>query len=472
MPLSLNQLNKPIIHKASILFALPVVLISFFISRVHQSESSVSASNLGWLTIFQFAALTIVMLTAWWSAPKIKKSFCFNFWSQSNPLHKQHPFIKIRLLLAVGVILRLVLIPIDSYTSNDVARYMFDGKIAISGLDPYQVNHNAPELAELKAKWQPPEEHAKYPTLYPPLALSLFALSASFGADNAALVWKLITTLASIATLGILTLMLRDLKKLHHLSLVALSPLLILEAGVGIHLDAVSTLLIAFALFSFLKHKHFFTGLFIGLGVLTKILPLMLMLPLFFGVKKIKPALTLATSMVLTVAVGYGIILALGFIPVGSIVTLFEKWRFGSPLFSFLSSITSGKLLLASMLFFIISAASIIFIKTLKLKQKITVTSPLLVWSMAIILLISPVVFPWYLMPLVPLVVLNPRPFMLTWISLMPLTYEVLGEFAANGSWMPANWPLMVVTISAFVALYFELRQSKLEQQNSNYQLT
>ena len=63
-----------------------------------------------------------------------------------------------------------------------------------------QVAHDAPELAELRSVWQPPVEHVQYPTLYPPLSLALFSLSASAGVDAAPVVWKVLATLAVAAS--------------------------------------------------------------------------------------------------------------------------------------------------------------------------------------------------------------------------------------------------------------------------------
>jgi hypothetical protein len=62
-------------------------------------------------------------------------------------------------------------------------------------------------------------------------------------------------------------------------------------------------------------------------------------------------------------------------------------------------------------------------------------------------LVFTPVVYPWYLMPLVPLTALQPRAWAIGWITILPLTYEVIDRFDACGVWEPAVWPLLLVVL-------------------------
>lgn len=413
---------------------------SYYLNEVYLGHAWFDSNHLGWLTVLQFFMLTCLMFLAWWSAPKAET------------------FKDIRFLLVTALLVRVILIPIDSFTSNDVNRYMFDGKIALSGLDPYRVNHNDPALKELKQQWSPPEEHAKYPTLYPPLALALFTVVATAGPEHAPMVWKLTVTAFGIMTVIIIALILKSLGQLRQLSLVAFSPLLILETGVGVHIDVVSALLVSVALYAFHFQKLLWAGFFIGLGALTKILPIMLLLPLFFGLKKVACKFQIGIAAIMTIIAAYAMSLFSGFIPFGSIATLFEKWRFGSPVFNTLAALFDGTMLFYTITGILIVACLMLVYTSCKLQKTISVTSPLLLWSMAIILILSPVVFPWYLMALVPLLALSPRPFFLVWISLLPLTYEVLGGFVSAGQWTPATWPLIVIAIGFMGSIYFELR--------------
>ena len=73
--------------------------------------------------------------------------------------------------------------------------------------------------------------------------------------------------------------------------------------------------------------------------------------------------------------------------------------------------------------------------------------------ALAIPLLISPVVFPWYLVPLVPLIALRPSGFWIAWATAVPLTYEVIDRFDSVGTWQPASWQLWIIGASCCLGL-------------------
>ncbi|MEL7058866.1 MAG: hypothetical protein AAGN46_02450 [Acidobacteriota bacterium] len=93
----------------------------------------------------------------------------------------------IALVLGVALLLRLLLLPLAPTFSDDVLRYVWDGRVLGAGFDPYR---HAPEdlaLAELRdARWQA-MPHKEVPTVYPPLALGVFALAAWLPAPLVAL---------------------------------------------------------------------------------------------------------------------------------------------------------------------------------------------------------------------------------------------------------------------------------------------
>lgn len=418
--------------------SLLTVICSYLIEDGVAGSGIVGQSMIGTATILQFAVISACMLVAWW---RTKQSISEN---------------EVQLLLITGVIALILLIPVDSYTSNDVSRYLFDGKLAISGFDPYRVNHNAPELAELKAQWQPPEEHAKYVTLYPPIALALFSISAAFGHEYATLIWKLFATIASITTLVLGTHLLRKTQQQKHFPLLALSPLLILETGVGAHLDSFTALSVCLILWAWLRENPLLTGIFIALGAMIKILPLALLLPVVLSYRRFPQTVILIAAVFFTLALGYGLTFSLGFEPIGSIGVFFQKWRFGSPLFTALESLLTPVWLSVTVLSVLVVGTLTVLIRHIKFRKNhslnIVEHHTFFIKQMQIILalplLVSPVIFPWYLMIMVPLVVLAPQAWLLAWIILLPLTYEVLNQFIGDDSWQPAQWPLWVIGIA------------------------
>ncbi len=389
-------------------------------------------------------------------------------------------FSPVSALLLVGVLVRLLLLFTEPYTSNDVSRYLFDGRIALAGFDPYRIPHSHPELASLRELWAPPDEHTKYVTLYPPLALSLFSLAASFGPLKAIWAWKIISLFASLIVLWLGFKVLERAGKLQNLPLLALSPLLILEAGSGLHLDILTAAAVLAAVYHWQSKNIALVGLFIGIGGLLKILPMVLLLPFFVVLDDWRLRLRLVLTALGVWLSGYMIFFLIGFKPIGSLAVFFEKWRSGSAFFLWLEPHLSQ----SAMLFLALSVTAVGFvvIAAYLWREKLKVTNMeraqgiksvestkdrelknegsvflAMQFSMALPLLVSPVVFPWYLLPIICLLALRPNLLIILWSLSIPLLYEVLGQFACCNVWAPATWPIHTIGISLMLAIFISL---------------
>lgn len=469
---------------ASLVGAVLVASMSHWLSEVHSqlSQAVITSTTIelggdGWslansdlaqwgmgnLVIAQFTLMCLCMLVAWYSVHAYQQKTQQK--GQQNASFAASMARISWLILAAGILARIVLLGVEPYTSNDVDRYLFDGRIALTGLDPYQVSHDDPALVELRSIWQPPAEHAAYPTLYPPLALALFSVAASVGIDHAQWLWQLMLTCASIASLWLMFLLLKAHNKLVHLPLIALSPIVIIETGAALHVDAFSTLAIVAALYCWQRNKLALAGIFIGLGVLIKILPLVLLMPLVLANFSLRRAVTIVASAIATISLGYAITLALGLYPVGSIGVFFEKWRFAAPLFSLLTPLgTQGFIAaLAGVTLSLIAIVGYLASRQQANAQKPAANNEQTLLSNDLVsacqlalfipLFISPVLFPWYLMPLAALVALKPNLALLLILGVMPFTYEVLDQFVCCQIWQPAQWPINLLAGAYLFAL-------------------
>ncbi len=81
------------------------------------------------------------------------------------------------LLLVVAVLLRAVAVAHDPQLSDDLYRYVWDGRVQAAGINPYLYAPDAEALAPLRdgAIW-PRVNHKAQPTPYPPLSQVYFAL--------------------------------------------------------------------------------------------------------------------------------------------------------------------------------------------------------------------------------------------------------------------------------------------------------
>jgi len=354
---------------------------------------------------------------------------------------------QVQKLLVLGVLARLVLLGVPAFTTHDVERYLWDGAVALQGLDPYVITPNDDVVSELRSIFPTPEEHAAYPTLYPPLALAIYTLCALAGPIWGIWLWKLLITFASIATLFVVNAILRHLKAQRHLALIALSPLMLLEVGIGAHVDALSALALSSALWAYQRARWFAVGVAIGLGACIKLLPLAALGPILIATPLTRwPKIIIGSTG--CVALIYGAALALSMRPIGNLGVFFDKWRNGSPVNSLLESAFPT---FEHTLFTLPAAVALGCLALYRSRQDLHAG---LLWMLATPLLLSPIVFPWYLLVLVPLAAIRPSAVLILWLTSVPLAYEVLDRFELTGEWSPATWPLVIIALGWLIGAW------------------
>ncbi|MFW6066955.1 MAG: glycosyltransferase 87 family protein [Myxococcota bacterium] len=337
-----------------------------------------------------------------------------------------------------GVLTYVLLVAVPSYASHDVLRYLWDGHVLLSGADPYRL---APAAGAIGG-WALPPDNLDYPTLYPPGALVLFAAAAAAGPSLGPWVFRAMVLAAALAVVvgGARLLERRGAER--HVALLALSPLLLLEAQVGAHLDVVATAALVGALGLYQRERLGWAGVVLGVGGLIKLVPLVVVLPLALAAGA--GGGLLVVSAAATVALGYGGAVAAGLTPLGSLPAFFGQWEFGSPVFGALARVLpdpSARGVLAVLALGVYGAIVAMAARTAGDGRGVRWGRRALVVPLAL----SPVVFPWYLVPLVPLVALRPSAALVAWLAAVPLTYEVIDRFDLGRGWEPAAWPLLCI---------------------------
>lgn len=407
-------------HKLVCLGFVVGTLCAHLVARLPAGERGVGYLAMhGWLTVMMLAA-----------------------WRTTDP----HD---VRLILRIGVAARLVLLRIAPFTTSDVARYLWDGRVALLGFDPYRMSPSDPAVAAFRASWLPWGVHLDLPTLYPPGAIALFSTAAMAGPTMAAGVWKVVVTVASLALLRGSYQLLRTRGLERHIALVALSPLAVLEGGVGAHLDTIAAAALACALVRIDTNRSFAGGGWIAAGLLTKFTPGLVALPVI--AQSNQPGRVLRGAACFA-GLGYGTAALLGWRPIGSLFAALGSWRFGSPVWSALEQVVGPTHLLtgAIVLALVGLTASVIFARNGRLEVGVQL-------ALAAPLIASPVVYPWYLLPLVPAVGLAPSATALAWLSTIPLTYEVIDRSDTLGIWKPQAWPLVAIAAAVAVGVVLDL---------------
>jgi hypothetical protein len=344
-----------------------------------------------------------------------------------------------------------VLVPVASFTTTDVARYLWDGAVALGGWDPYALPPDSVPLLGLRERFPFPRDHREVATCYPPLAVGLFALAAGTGRHLAFFAWKALVALAGSFSVGLARDALRGSSREADVLLLALSPVLVLEGGVGGHLDAFSSLAVVAALWGAERGRWNLAALAAGAAGAVKLLPGLVVLPLLFRAprKVWFGALALAPW-----ACTMGLAQLLGMTPPGSLPQVAQHWSFAAPLWTalyarFPEDDERTRLALA--------AAGLLGIAVVSLRRNL---GKAVRDALGVGLVVSPVLYPWYGMPLAGAVVFAPSAWALGALAALPLSYEVLDGYQARGVWTPHRWPMHTITVVFFAGLALDLARA------------
>ena len=214
------------------------------------------------------------------------------------------------LLIAIvfAVLFRVSILFAPPYLSDDIYRYIWDGRVQAAGINPYRYIPAAPELAQLR-------DDAIYPkinrrdyahTIYPPVAQVVFLLTTRI---SESVVWMKVTMLIfeMVAIWAIASLLNLLGRPRQLLLLYAWHPLVVWEfAGSG-HADAIAIGFIALAFLAWQKRSDLGAGFLLACATLVKLFPLVL-LPAMLkrGRWKIVPVFAV------TIVVGYLAYLSVG----------------------------------------------------------------------------------------------------------------------------------------------------------------
>lgn len=187
--------------------------------------------------------------------------------------------VVVAIILGFGLLFRLAVLPTPIFLSSDPYRYLWDGRVQRSGINPYR---HAPADEALRPL-RDPEIHPNInrpsqPTVYPPGAEIAFGLVAAVAPDSL-LGWRLFVLACEVATGTLLLELLRRMRVPASAVLVyAWAPLAVFEGVQAGHVDFVMLPLLLLALAWRQTGRPLGAGLALGLAVLVKLYPAVLLL--------------------------------------------------------------------------------------------------------------------------------------------------------------------------------------------------
>ncbi len=353
--------------------------------------------------------------------------------------------------LALAALWHLPFLLTQPGSDDDIHRYLWDGRIQRLGYNPYIVVPSDPAFAALHTAETRTLNNAYLPSPYPPGAELFFRGVSAIHESIFAL--KLAFVVCDFAIVLVLLHILRGgVQGLHWVLGYAWNPLLAVEVAGSGHIDVVGALLLLVSFAALGRRWRTVAALTFGLAVAVKFLPIVL-LPLYWRRVRIRDG-ALAAIMV---GLLYLPFLNHGRIPLGSLGTFARSFRFNDPAFAGLERVASPQLAAAL-------AVLIGFLTAIWLRRKSSALSAdAFAWPMAASLLCAPVVYPWYLLWLLPFVrSASTLPILIWTVSIIP-TYYVWHLRTLGRPWLVPGWIMLLeygaVVIAAVIVVLCRIRR-------------
>jgi len=362
-----------------------------------------------------------------------------------------------RRVVVIGLILAAVwhveFLRVPPGADDDIHRYVWDGHLQRLGYNPYLVVPSDPAAQGLHTPETRSLNNPDLPGPYPAGAELFFRAVTAIQESTFAL--KVAFLVCEFAIVFVLLDLLRCTEQGAHLVLVfAWNPLLSVEGAGSGHIDIVGALLLLVSAAALVRRWRTTAAVAIGLAIAVKFLPIVL-LPLYWRRVRIRDAALAAAAVGLL----YVPFLNHGRIPIGSLGTYVQTFRFNGPVFAALDQVAPPQLLAGL-------AVVVGLVTATWLRSAAPEWSPnLFAWPMAASLFCAPAVFPWYLLWLLPFLTSASTLLIIIWtVSVIP-TYVQWHLRALGRPWGPLpGWVMLleygcVVTAAAIIALR-RIRQS------------
>lgn len=346
-------------------------------------------------------------------------------------------------LLLAGALLRATLLAREPALSDDVFRYLWDGRVSAAGLSPYAFAPGDPAVSGLAPELASKVAHRDIVTVYPPVAQAAFRV---FGSRQL-LAWKAFAAAADLSVVAILWNSGWPGAGFAA-ALYAFHPLPVTEAAGEGHLDSVGVALLLASLAYLARGRRGFAGIAFAMSVLTKYVSLAAAIPVLRRGRGRFLAAALLCAAVLWVAATRE-----GASPAGGMNEYASRWEFNSPIYlgtvrlvdtlelprkakdAFIAlkeewghpPWTQGIFPYFYTAFFARAIlAAFLVVALFVIGRRVRVLEASVFASLAALLLLSPTLYPWYLLWVLPFAGMRREPAFLFLSFAVPVSYGLL----------------------------------------------
>ena len=349
--------------------------------------------------------------------------------------------ISVKQVLILGLLFRAIYLFHVPVLSDDVYRYLWDGKLLLEGISPFQFTPKEwlteNPLYDIEGLY-PFLNSKDYYSVYPPVQQVIYVLVNAIAGQSILL--KLITLrlLVILVEFGSTILILKLLKhyKRHmaELMLYGLNPLVIIEFTGNLHGEVFMVFFMLLFLWFWVSNRILLGSIAFGLAILTKLLPLMFLPAILLKMKWNR-------GLVFVILVG--LITVIGFYPMvnsdqlvnmySSLQKYFMSFEFNGSIYYLIREFGYwwkgyNIIHVAAKVLPVIVLGLILGLSLLKRKRWNLPTVFMFVWM--IYYLFATTVNPWYAAVLIPFSIFSQYRSAFLWTLLVPLSYHA---FTKNG---------------------------------------
>lgn len=354
------------------------------------------------------------------------------------------------LIIAFGLLFRITLIPTSYTTSDDVHRYLWEGKVLANGFNPYTTPPNDSTLIHLRDDNYEKVTYKHIHAIYPPLSQVVFAVNY-FVAGNGTVFLKIIYLIFELITLIFLTKLLQQKEKDPKLVVIyAWLPLPIMEYFINSHLDLIGITFLILFIYYFEKQKYHISSIMLAFAFLSKLLALLL-LPLVIKKVGFKKALTFYAIFILTCLIFYLPFVSVNHDVLSGLFKYLTRWEFNGSVYNLIKIIfSSGEI--ARIFCAALLSLSILIIS---LRYKNFIHGVFAVFLCIVIF--STTLYPWYLGWIAALNVFNPFYSVLS--LFFTINFSNLTPLAPKWKEYPIVW--IVEYVPFYGLLFYDLWKKK-----------
>ncbi len=315
---------------------------------------------------------------------------------------------------------------------DDIHRYVWDGRVQRLGYNPYILVPSEPALAGLHTSETRRLNNPDVPSPYPAGAQLFFRAVTAI--QESAFALKVAFVVCDLAIVFVLFDVLRCTGQGEHWVLAyAWHPLLGTEVAGSGHIDIAGVLLLVVSVAALGRRWRAIAAVGFALAVAVKLLPIVL-LPLYWKRVRVRDAALAAVVLGLL----YVPFLNHGRVLFGSLGAYVQSFRFNDPVFATLERVMAPQ---------VVAGLAVLagFLTAIRMRRKSAEwSSGAFVWPMAASLWCAPVVYPWYLLWLLPFLrSASTLPLSIWTVSIIP-TYYVWHLRNLGRPWVVPGWILLL----------------------------